>query len=318
MALIRYSSDKYEFTIQEYIIVTILTIVLSALSYYLIEKKLRRVPTKSFIIVFFPSVISLLLFSFFIPKIFIVKKIDEKYLSSIIGYDAFKNGYIQKLGLPNQKEEVLLLGNSHALNFNPVIDKLAKENHYSANSICIPGIPPIPGMEKIVESNNTNKKMALKLIPQSDSLIKTSKVILFIAQIKDQSSELVYKSLEDLCSKLNNNQTLILITSFPTLDKNPVKFNKDYIKRSEHKYTKFIDQKTNNFYLALSNKYDNVKTYNISELEIWDDAPFINDTLAYYDSIHMNYFGAEKLSEYIGEDFGKLIDSLLKEKKVTE
>ena len=52
--------------------------------------------------------------------------------------------------------------------------------------------------------------------------------------------------------------------------------------------------------------------YNINNSDYFNNAPFYNDTLMYYDENHINFYGSQKLAIYEGEKISNFLKELLK------
>ncbi|KUJ61175.1 hypothetical protein AR687_14695 [Flavobacteriaceae bacterium CRH] len=175
--------------------------------------------------------------------------------------------------------------------------------------------PAIEGIQKndIPKDKISYYNKSRTLVNATSKLINSNDIIILaIIGIERPSSE--YKAIEKLCAQLKNNQKLILINSFPTLINNPLKKNKGILKINDYIYEKEDNKHTSNVLMNISLKYKNVYLYNLDKGEITQDAGYINDTVAYYDSRHINMYAAKKLALEHNIDFMKLYKEITKSK----
>ena len=62
--------------------------------------------------------------------------------------------------------------------------------------------------------------------------------------------------------------------------------------------------------MQVSKKYQNVFVYDLAKSKIFAKAPYINDSVAYFDALHINQFGAQKLSQDLNQDFMKFFNAI--------
>ncbi|WP_410493663.1 SGNH hydrolase domain-containing protein [Chryseobacterium sp. MOF25P] len=113
----------------------------------------------------------------------------------------------------------------------------------------------------------------------------------------------MYQSLEKLAQSLRPDQKLIVVNTFPSLDHDPVKINRDFIKKSDKKYKLISYENNKSALIKLASKYPNVYFYDLSKSKIFQSAPFYKDTLMYYNASHLNSYGAISLAKDLEKDF---------------
>ena len=115
---------------------------------------------------------------------------------------------------------------------------------------------------------------------------------------------------------MKNDKKLIIINSFPTLEEvNILKVNKGYINKIGKLQKDNRDSLDILMIKKLANEYKNVFYYDLSKKHFFDNAPFYNDTLIYYDSNHLNHYGSTKLADEIGDDFYNFSKNILNKAK---
>lgn len=168
-------------------------------------------------------------------------------------------------------------------------------NGINRNDIPDFGIPFYNISRTLVDSTEANIK-------------KNNIIILAINGIVTTKSE--FTSIDNLAKNLKPNKKLILINSYPTMTANPIKINHGNIKKGNIKMTPNDNSYTTNQLKIIASKYPNVFIYNLDTDYLKKDLGFINDTIAYYDNLHINLYASLKLSKVHSKDFGKLIHKM--------
>ncbi|WP_353136525.1 acyltransferase family protein [Pseudopedobacter sp.] len=318
MAFYRYSTERYEFTLTETLLLTAFTIFGSLFSYYLIEKPFRKIPNrKLFLPIGALMSINFLMIYFTVPIKRKFTNIPKEYIYPIYGIDSHGKDFKQVGMLGDstyKKKRILFLGDSHALTFKPYLDKLGKEYSLAFRTITNDGYPAIPhlGSEYITEKY----KLLIyeQLLPHIRAEVELSDVII-IHFARSGNKWIV--PLSKMFSSLRNNQKVLVLSDYPVLDKNPVRVNKSFLKNGDknnnYKMTKNI---TNSDILKLIENNSNIRFVNFSEYDdFFEDAPFYQDTLMYYDASHLNYYGAKKYADYTGKFFIENLNWALNQKE---
>src|SRR5690606_33904540 len=98
MAFIRYNNNRYQFTVNEILVVTILTFLFGYLSYTLIENKFRYLTERKFLKIFIPLTIVAFIFSFFLPRAVADKEIPKMYSAPDFGLKSHETGQVERFG----------------------------------------------------------------------------------------------------------------------------------------------------------------------------------------------------------------------------
>ncbi|WP_185229367.1 hypothetical protein [Elizabethkingia meningoseptica] len=104
-------------------------------------------------------------------------------------------------------------------------------------------------------------------------------------------------AVEYIIKSLRPDQKFILIKTFPILDKNPLRINRGVTKNSDYKF-KILNKVSNDKAVEeLKLKYPNIIILDLSKSSVFRKAPYIRDTLIYYDDRHINRKGAIELAK---------------------
>lgn len=313
IALIRYKNDAYHLSISEVIIVCVLSFGLAWLSYTFVENKLRKLTNKNLFILFIPAYGFLFMLCWYLPTISESKKIPDLYSRPYFGVNSHNTNKFEKFGDLKSNDSILLIGDSHALMLKPFLNEMGIKNHFSFKTLTCDTFPAIPGID-VNEVNNDELKFfnqSKTIIEPTAALIKASKIIIIsIEGLKRPPSE--YKAIQNLSKSLRPNQFLVLINTFPILDRNPTRLNGFFKKRSNIKLSE-IDNSAN--FKKLENiavKDSHVFLYNLNKGLIRKNFGYIKDTVAYYDRYHINTFASKKMADEMNGDFIRYLNSIRK------
>lgn len=313
LAFLRYTNDTYELNVQEILFVVVLTFILSWLSYTFVEKNCRKQSTKTSFILLSSGGLIVGSFYFIMPAIAERTKIPDQYAQPVFGLKSHYEGHIEKFGDLSKNDSIILIGDSHALMLKPFLDRIGAEKKFSFYTLTTDSYPPLRGIQRSeVPAENINYyNEAVAIVPKTDSLIRANKIIILNTAGVDRLPSL-QKATADLAKNLSHNQKLILIATFPSVSINPLK-TKTTIFRPKKNYNRIIlNQKNQKILKDICSTYPNVYYYDISRSRVFKNAPYINDTIAYYNAAHINNFGALKLADDIGNDFYAFLKNLNK------
>jgi len=289
----------------------LLTILISLLSYYFIEKPFRGKEGVKFYLPFALMVIlNILMIYFVVPAKNKISNIPEEYAYPSFGKFSHGKDFkgVEVFGDTSYKgKKILFLGDSHALTFKPYLDKLGRDNGFSFRTITNDAYPAIPFIDysDIIEPNRL--EIYKRLEPNISKEVKEANVIV-VYFAKD--GKRWKKALQKLLASLKTDQKIIFISDYPEVDKNPVRANKDFLKdASKNKTYKLIQTNTSPEVLEIIKSHPNSRYVDMSEFkDFFKDAPFYKDTLMYYDASHLNKFGALRYADYSGS---KLLETII-------
>lgn len=172
--------------------------------------------------------------------------------------------------------------------------------------------PSIPGLSEKVIQEKMRLDIYNNLLPHiTDEVEKADVIIVFFTG----SGTSYISTLSKMFDDLNEQQKVLIIQDYPTMDKNPVRVNRDFIKNSERSYEYVIQRSSlDPNLIKLIDRNEKVKFVDFSEHDhFFNDVPFYNDTLMYYDANHLNYYGASKYEKVTGNSFRKYLNWALQQ-----
>lgn len=151
------------------------------------------------------------------------------------------------------------------------------------------------------------------LLPHIKSEIsKADAIIVYFAREGNRWRNAIRETL----LSLRLDQKIIILSDYPTMDRNPVRTNKG-IKRdpSRNNIYKLNFAKTDPVIMNLIENDTKASYIDMSPTHtFFKDAPFYKDTLIYYDDSHINNFGAIRYAQFSGDYFIQQLRSILNEK----
>lgn len=315
MAFYRYTTERYEFTFTETIIVIGLTAIASLISYYLIERPLRGKNGLKFYVPFgIMIVLNVLMVYFVVPVKNKVSNIPDQYIFPNFGKYSHGKDFkkVDVFGDTTYTgKKILLLGDSHGLTFKPYLDTLGKKHGFSFRTITNDTYPAIPNIDykEIFEPNRLSVYKNLEPHIEKE-IARADLVIVFFAKEGIRWKDAIDKTI----SSLDSNQKIMFVSDYPSVDRNPVRATKGFIRNKDDvKKYKIIYTPTSPEVKAVISKYPNAEYVDMSEFkDFFKDAPFYKDTLMYYDATHLNRFGVIHYSEYSGNKILETIKRLTK------
>ncbi|CAM2813084.1 hypothetical protein DRF59_14905 [Chryseobacterium flavum] len=313
IALIRYYNDEYFLNVEETIFVCILTFVLAWFSYRFIENFFRKKNNKILIYSSFSGGIILTFIAFYAPKLAAPYQIPDTYTSPSFGVYSHNKKAIETFGdKTSENKDILLIGDSHALTIKPFLDYIGKRNHFSFSTVTTDGVPALKGVRREDYNHNEVKfyDASQELVEFTLQNIRKNKIILINCSsfIEPMS---VYESVEKLAASLKPDQKLIVFNTFPFIDRDPVKINRDYIRRTSKEFKIIYKEKNKEALEKLAATRQNVYFYNLSKGNAIKNIPFYKDTLMYYNASHLNTYGAVALAKEQEKDFMSFFSPLL-------
>jgi len=301
MAFMRYHEGKtgaYYFSLFEMIFISVLTYVLAWLSYTFIENIFRTTGNKKFILSFSPAVILLLVLAFTTPVRAKRNEIPDEYIKLTFGLKSHSKKYIETFGNASPSyDKIFLFGDSHAGAIKPFLDYIGKHHDFAFKTISTASYPPIAGInrEEIPATEMKFYEFAQTLI--DTVLTETAKNdIIIINSVGFDRLPSMKTALSNFAKNLRPNQSLIIINTFPIIDRNPARVNKSIVKYTDYKFR--VSDKSGNKKLIkeIASEFDNVYYYDLSKSKVFSSPPFYKDTLTYYDQNHINMYGAIEMA----------------------
>lgn len=317
IAYIRYYNDEYTLTTGEVVFVCILTSLLAWISYRFIENYFRKKNNPVFVKYAVSGSVLLGLLTLFLPKVAELYKIPDIYTSPSFGLDSHNQKKTEIFGdKAIQNPKILLIGDSHALTIKPFLNYIGERNHFSFTTITTDGIIALDGIKRneIPSYGMKFYDAAQQLSPFTKENIDQSKIIM-INGTTFISPQSIYQSVEKLAHALKPDQKLIVFQTFPSVDKDPIKVNRDFIKRTSRKFAVNVNEKNKAALKKLMAENNNVYFYDLSKSKVFKTAPFYKDTLMYYNRSHLNVYGSVSMAKDLEKDFMSFFTPILNEEK---
>jgi len=297
MALFRYYKNSYMFTPAEVIIVIILTLSTSLLSYYFVEKIFRQQKGMKFLIPFGTITGVVVAMVLLVPKINLkFNNLPLNFTSPSFGLESHGPTFVKvehfgDISNQSHANETLFIGDSHALCMKKYLDILGKRNQFSFKTVTNNTYPTLPGLDKELFKEDRLYRQYNKLMTHINPEIPKSKLI--ILQFSDDGDKW-QDGLKCLLKTMRADQRLIVLSDFPKLDKNPVRINRNITKNKLNETYIVTKRDVSKNILSIINSDTRAKFLDLSDSNVFDEAPFNRDTLMYYDQGHLNEYGAKK------------------------
>ncbi len=317
IAYIRYYNDDYSLSTPEIIFICVFTSLLAWFSYRFVENYFRKRNTPAFLRYAVSGSVVLGLLTLFLPKVAAFYKIPDIYTSPSFGVNSHNQKKTEFFGDKKAKNpKILLIGDSHALTIKPFLNYIGERNHFSFTTVTSDGIIALHGIKRseIISYGMKFYDAAQQMASFTEQNIKESKIIMINCStfISPQS---VYETVDKLASDLKPDQRLIVFGTYPTVDRDPIKVNRDYVKRTNRKFVVTINTTNKAALHKLAAHHHNVYFYDLSKSKVFETAPFYKDTLMYYNRSHLNVYGSVSLAKDLEKDFMSFFASILHEEK---
>jgi len=304
IALIRYINGVYELTPTEVIFIIILTFAISWFSYNFLENRFRKTKISIFLLIFIPIYLGIYVFVMKMEKVTEYKKLPDIYTKPIFGMSSHGTKNIEKFGDASKNDSIILIGDSNALVLKAFLDQIGKKHHFSFRTLTCDTYPAIKGIrqEEIPTEKMKFYNSSQELIIPTQKMIDESKIII-INSAGFERLPSMKTSLENLAKNLRKDQRLVLINTFHSLNRHPLRSYDTFLPIGRELKLEHSDG-NRKILEEIAKKYENVYIYDVSKSKIFNDTPgYINDTIAYYDAGHLNLYGSRKLADDLDSDF---------------
>ena len=312
IAFIRYKYGVYDLSTKQTLFVVVMTFGLSWLSYNFIEKRFKT-PSRTNIVVLAIASVLIFGFSYFLPRLMSGKASTEIYTQPVFGLKSHKFPTVEKFGDPSSNDAIFLFGDSNALMLKPFFDRLGQRHHFSFNTLTCDGYLPLADV-KFEEKDKSLYHMyedAQKLVPAVERELEKARFII-LCTVSFGDSPSVQNAIKKLIKNLKPDKKLILINSFAYVDKDPIRVNGSFVKTSDEKFSVIYRTKNLPFLNSVAND-KNVFVYDLGKSDWFKSAPYVNDTVMYYNATHLNTVGSKKLADNLDQDFMKFFEQIKKQ-----
>lgn len=312
MGFMRYKNDQIDFNESQINVIILLTLSLSILSYYFIEKRFIQINGARFRKGFLLYTTAIVLFLIFTPYLSIHRDIPIHFQQSVEGIPSKDNGIQVLNDIEQPRLKISFIGNSHGLNLISFMDQISKSNGYKTYAVTNLGIPPIPGIEEMDKPLRKikNHKDAVSKLKYAKKIIDSSDLI--VLTIGDIQTIPKYINVLQYLTQ-QTDQKIILLKSFPYI-------KKDFLKTEKKIHVKHFTDTSLTIPYELPREIekfiqtsDRLFIFDLSQSTVFKYAPYYKDTLIYYDKKHINDWGARALGKDLEKEFREFIEDLLNE-----
>ena len=225
LAFYRFQYDTINIPLRHFVFLILMILAASLFSFYVIEepaRKLKRKPVYYLIPSMFLVAGILFLSSFKINKNLIY--LPDQYVKPIenINHNKF-DGYILIGDTLKNDDKILVVGDSHALSLKPFFDTVGKEYNLNFSFLSMDSYPPLKGYSDEIKKHPLFKEEVYnKLMPIANDLITESNIIIIAKQFHRYYD--FTPTIKELIDELKDNQSLILLSDYPILSFNPIKY----------------------------------------------------------------------------------------------
>lgn len=316
IAFMRYYTAANEFNMVQAVLIVIATFAGAWVSYAYCEKVFRKNNFRFFAVAMLPVGLVLVgLYLGIMQRInHKVLHIPEEYSGPSFGLKSHNIPNVETFGDTLAQPEILLIGNSHALCMKAYLNLLGKKHHFSFRTITCDSYPALEGInedEALKRGRIFDYRQSQKLVGLTKEEIATARVVIMVLNSWDILPSLK-PALKNMVKSLKKGQQLILISPFPGLDKNPVQVNRGTTRDKQRQQTYKVLFDNNIAEIEyLKKDYPCVQILSFEGSGAFKTAPFYNDTIMYYDSNHLNRYGAEVLAKHTEKQFMNMLNNAL-------
>lgn len=315
MAFIRYKYESYELTFLQIFFITVFTVLMSWVSYRFVESVFRKKQRRFTVPLIGLVAAGLALLNYSLPTLTAGNSLPDYYVKPIVGRASHYEGKMETFGELEKNDGMLLIGDSNALMLKPFLNKIGQRAHFSFRTLTTNAFPALAGVSE-EDSAPTQKEMyawSQSLVAKTRAAVDEAEII-FLCAISYEEKPSVILAVDRLIKSLNPGQKLVLLSGFPVLDKNPLKINNAFVKNSAYQFK--VKPRVENLRIMkdLARGKENVFIYDIAKSKIFSSAPYVNDTVSYYDNVHLNTFGSERLADDLEDDFLAFLNSIKNKK----
>ena len=316
IAFLRYKSGwstVQDFSLSELLFILLATTVLAGFSYHLVEKVFRNMPVKKGIRYFAPILLLLVAFLVLFPRVKSNMQIPPRYAGTTYGKHLQPDDYVESLGDTSARgDRIFLFGDSHALLIRYLMNEIGIARGFGFKTLTTYGFPAIKGIDRsqipletrsLFDTSRKVEDLTYECIENSD--------ILVLGCIDFKRSSSMAQALEDLIAQMRPDQKLILFTTYPVLDRHPLKVNGGYRKKTDEPIQVVFNPEYSAFMEELDLKYEQVYRFDLSKSALFHKAPYHNGLVMYYDQMHLNLYGSELLLADIGDELTVFFETVM-------
>jgi peptidoglycan/LPS O-acetylase OafA/YrhL len=213
LAYYRYYQGRYELTIPEVGVLLVLFLLLSIMSFYLIEESFRK-SAKRYFYLFFGLLSTAVIITWYI-SLDTIKEVQllERAYTTNYGFNTQNHGgnykgYFLMGDSRKADDEILLLGDSHALVMTGFFDAVGEKNGFNFSYLSTNSIVPLDGVNDSLILP-AYKKQHNEAVPIAANLVKKSNIIFVVKHWQGIENGYYKDVLKNLIDKLRPDQALV-------------------------------------------------------------------------------------------------------------
>ena len=318
LAFMRYLNNGVELSLIWLAVAALLTLILSTLSYYLIENPVRKLRFK-----FLVSLVLIYLLPFGLLTSFnmLVNRTDDSVTQEQLRwFDQDGDGCWERIGEGcsigdlNSQEHYLLIGDSHAMHLSSMMDIVGQKEGIKIDIIGSSSCPILFSYSSKKETRENclmiNDYLA-KNWHQYDAIIFSQLFYGHMYRLKEDTNQHYLADFVETIRTIAAEKPVIVISDIPEFDYNPLRVNwfsqQPILKEMIHRRAPLFNNETANAAIqaALSQ---------IPNTRYVDITPYVNELLnegdlIYRDQNHLNPYGSRKIGNmFIKEQTLKVSD----------
>lgn len=316
LAFYRFQIDSYDISTMHLIYLIPTFIILSLISYYLIEEPFRKMKNNKLYLFGGFLVVIVCFLTFASKKInSVAVPIPNEYITSLSdmrNHHKFDKEFL--IGdIAKESDNILLIGDSHCHSLRGFFDIIGKQYQLNFSTLSMNSMVPVYGCENCPFTNKIDKEVYDNLIAVADKLIKKADIIILVKQWHRDYD--ISGQIEYFKKTLTDKQKLVIVQDYPILNEDPVRKYKSFLMPKNFKKENLKQPKIDSSTLKFVKENHNFYFLNINDNKFFSNAPYFQDTLMYYDKGHLNLYGSSKLANFQGNKVAEfLLDVKSKQK----
>lgn len=323
LAFLRYTTGSHHLGLSMSVIYVVLTLGLSCLSYYVVEQAFRGAKMRCASIVGGGALVALLVL--IVPASSALNRVLVKPLPTEMQRYAdpedICHGKIVGTclrGADKQEPDILVLGDSHAAMLNFFFDAVGQKLNTTFRVITASSCVTIPGFDYQRIRKYAQKPCQEQIAVVENYLDSASTIVMaasWSGHLQSKEFQQAFRAFLQTCSE--KGQHVVLFSDIPRFKKDPVRahrFETLHIPSSLPLDQRFF--KANETLQQIADQYEHVQYVDLTNIDVFKDAPFYNNTLIYHDEHHLNEIGSRVYGEYAARVLGGAINRDLRIKEL--
>ncbi len=315
LSIIRYYTNSYELDASSLAFVLISTLLCACFSYYCVENIFRKSNSKKKVIfhagMLIISIFPVIIASFKLNQYFI-DSLPREYTRYAVE-DEICHGKIVRncvRGSIGSQNKLLLLGDSHAAQLNKFAAVVGNANNIEFTIVTASSCVTIPNFDTNVVPD-FSRKQCLNQLEYAEELIKEAEIIVIAGKWSwHVKSDTFLISLDNFLADVNTSgKSIFLLAQIPQLELD-IQRLRIFERLGFPVQTKLIQswETANQKVAAITDKYSNTIFLDFTALPFFDNAPFYDGDLMYFDESHLNEVGSAKYGEMVVPYFKDMLN----------